>query len=255
MTKIIVVLWIVMLGAVAGGAITYLRLSSTIEELESTVEDQRAELEELSVSVGRMSQVVRQVVTLSALRADDAEGFAEVAERPRPRAAADGDLGAQVDELSNLILPYKDLMDRELKRREQRAAARARADLDDERYSEEEIEEMRELYRGGRGGWGSEERRDNLKELVEKYPESSMTGCALLQLARVASDEEAESYYLQAIQGHSDSYCRSTQVGAIGRDRLADYYEKIGQDGKAKKLRFEIKREFPGAVDHHGDPL
>ncbi|MBW2278678.1 MAG: hypothetical protein JRF63_14400 [Deltaproteobacteria bacterium] len=254
MNKIIVVLWVALMGTVAGGVITYVKLSGTIDELETTAEDQRTELAELSDAVGRMSQVVRQVVTLSSLRADEDTPLEQV-ERPRVRAT-DGSLEAQVDELNDLISPYKELMDRELRRKEQRAAARARADLDKERFGEEELDEINELYRGGRGRWGSEERRENLEELVEKYPEASMAGCALIQLAYGIPAEEAESYYLKAIQGHGDSYCfGGTQVGAIARDRLADHYEKTDQNAKAQGLRAEIKSEFPGAVDHHGDPL
>jgi len=256
MTKIVVVMWIALLGTAAGGVITYVRMSGAIEELEGTVERQRTELGELSDAVGRMSQMVRQVVTLSSMRGDDDAGL-DPRERPRVRSnAPEGSVEAQIDELNDLILPYKDMMDQELRRKELRAAARERMEADRERYSEEELEEMRELYRGGRGRRDDPERRQNLEQLVQKYPESSMTGCALLQLARGADPQEAESYYLKAIQGHSDSYCHGGMpVGAMARDRLAEYYEENGQGAKAVRLRGEIKRDFPGAADHHGDPF
>jgi hypothetical protein len=255
MAKFVVILWVALMGAVAGGVIVYMRVSSSIEELEETAEQQRAEIAELNSAVGRMTQVVRQVVTVSSMRSDEDSPFEEV-ERPRRRArSGDGSVEDQVDELSEMIQPYRELMEHELQRKKQRDAARAQRDADEERFSEEELEEINELYRGGRGRRGSPERRENLEQLVEKYPEASMAGCALVQLAHGTSPEEAESYYLKAIRGYGDSYCYGgSLVGAMARDRLADHYEKIGQDGKAKQLRAEIKTEYPGAVDHHGDP-
>jgi hypothetical protein len=254
MSKLIVILWVAFTGAVASGVITFVKLSGAVDDLERSIEEQDARLDELSDAVGRMTHVVRQVATVSSMRADD-DSMLEPIQRPRARAQ-DGSLEAQVDELSELILPYKDLMDRELRRRDMRAAARERMEADRERYSEEELDEMRELYRGSRGSRGDPERRENLEELVEKYPDSSVAGCALYQLGRGAEGAQAESYYLRAIQGHSDSYCHGgTQVGALARDRLADWYEENGQEAKAKRLRIEIKREYPGALDHRGNPL
>ena len=256
MIRLVVILSIALAGVAGAGVITHFKMSGEVEELDSTIRQQQADLDKLSETVKQMSQVVRQVIAINSMRNGDEDMFEDTKPLPDRQRAGDGSLEEQVDDLTDLIRPYRELMDQQMRRREMRAAARKRSDADKERYSQEELDEMRELYRGSRGRWGSPEHRNNLEQLVEKYPESSMAGCAVLQMARGVSGEQAADFYLKAIDSYSDSYCfGGTQVGAIARDRLADHYEKTGQAGEAKNLRNDLKDKFPGAVDHRGDPL
>jgi len=246
MSKAVVVLWISLVAVAAGGVISVVRLQSTIAELEGTAAEQRVEQAELADAVERMTQLVRRLMTISAMRADEEQPLAGE-DRSRSRRDPPGSLEEQVDDLSGMILPYREMMDQALRRKELREAAHAAAEEDRERYSREELAEIRELYRGGgRGSRGDPKRRQNLETLVEKYPESSVAGCATLQLARGVPAEQAEGYYRKAIQQYSDSYCHGgIQVGALARDRLADSYEENDQSDKAERLRAEIEREYP----------
>jgi hypothetical protein len=200
-----------------------------------------------------MSRTIKQVATLSSLRDGDRRPR-EAAVRPRAiarnRDAADEETAFEDGDRRP---PLRELLERRIGRRENRVAAREKMADDRERYSEEELEELRDLYRGEEGEWDTPERRERLEELVEKYPEASMTGCALVQLAHDAPPGEAAGYLKQAIDDHSDSYCfAGLPVGAIARDQLAEHFEQTGQPAKAKHLRMEIKRDYPGAMKPSG---
>jgi hypothetical protein len=68
MTKLVVILSIAFAGAAAAGVITHFKMSRAVEELDSTIRQQRADLDTLSETVKQMSQVVRQVIAINSMR-------------------------------------------------------------------------------------------------------------------------------------------------------------------------------------------
>jgi hypothetical protein len=251
--KAVAILWVAFAAALAAGTIAAVSLSSSIADVRRAIDDQGARIDEVSLAATRLSQTLRQVATLSSLRAQDEQPAGDTG-RVRGHGKP-GSLEQQVDELSDRILPYRELMDQELRARELREAARRRIEADRERYSEEELADMRRLYRSGRGRGDDAERRQNLEELIDKYPDSNLAGGAALRLAHGVPGPVAERWYLTAIDKYGDCYTHNgAQVGALARQGLADYYEENGQASQAKALRDELQQDYPDAVDHHGGP-
>ena len=111
-------------------------------------------IDDLSTSVERMAQKMRQMVTIGSQRAPDPVRVKEAGASGNDNSVAD--LEAQVDDLSNLILPYKELMEKQLRLKTLREQARDRM-LEDERlYSEKELKEIKKLYH--QGEWESDEK-------------------------------------------------------------------------------------------------
>ena len=250
MTKAIVVLALGLVAVAITGVITVSRLDDAIDELESMAAQRSAEQAELADAVERMTGLMRRVMTINAMRGDEEQEIV-ADDRRSPGDAPAGGLEEQVDELDAMIRPYREVLDQALRRQERRAAAQEQAEEDRERYSAEERAEIRQLYRGGRGRRDDEERRANLEKLVEKYPESSVAGCATLRLARGAPNDQPESYYRKAIEQYGDSFCYGgMQVGALARERLAAHYEESGEAERAEQLRAELERDYPYWADH-----
>lgn len=136
-----------------------------------------------------------------------------------------------------------------------RAQARARMLQDAARFSEEQLGEIEELY-GTRGSFTVDPRRAALRQVVERFPGSNRAGCALLYLARAAEGDEQEALLRQAIDRYGASwYGDGTQVGAYARTLLALRLARVGRMEEARRLAQEVVTEFPGAVDHTGQPL
>lgn len=127
-------------------------------------------------------------------------------------------------------------------------------------YSEDQLRDIEARYR-------SSHQRDypmflrpdaapTLRELVAAYPKSNRSGCAVLDLAHLASGKTRVHYLREAIANHSEAWCESgVQVGALARARLAIHYAGLEQFEEAERLAKELVTLFPGAIDESGAPL
>jgi hypothetical protein len=95
-----------------------------------------------------------------------------------------------------------------------------------------------------------------LRELVATYLKSNRAGCAVLDLAHLASGKLREQYLREAIANHNDAWCESgVQVGALARAHLAVGYAHLGVLSEAERLAKELVTMFPDAIDESGAPL
>jgi hypothetical protein len=142
--------------------------------------------------------------------------------------------------------------------------AKAKEQIEQERtlYSESELQDIEARYRAAHRDdfpmfmFLRREAAPILLQLIADYPKSNRSGCAVLDLARLASGEEREHYLRQAIRNHSDAWCESgVQVGALARARLAVYYAGHGKIDEAEHLAEELVTAFPGAIDESGASL
>ena len=139
---------------------------------------------------------------------------------------------------------------------EQRMKARQRMRKDSSIYSREQLREIEGLYQVANRKWRSQEGKDSLKKLIQKFDKANRTGCTLLYLGQMSKGEEKEEYLQKAINDFSDCYYGDgVQVGAYARYHLAYYYRKNGQEKKAKELFKEISNKYPDAINHKGQLL
>lgn len=135
----------------------------------------------------------------------------------------------------------------------QRKKARERMRKDAAVYTRDQLREIESLYQVANRKWGSQEGKDSLEQLVEKFDKANRTGCALLYLGQMSKGKEKEQYLQQAIIGFSDCYYGDgVQVGAYARYQLANYYKQTGQDKAAADMLKDLSRKFPDAIDHKG---
>ncbi len=144
---------------------------------------------------------------------------------------------------------------------QQQAKARERMRRDAETFSPQELREIETLYQVANKKWRSEEARESLKTLVEKYKKANRTGCAILYLGQMSRGDDRIAYFKQAIADHGDCfYGDGVQVGALARVFLGQAYldnAKADQENadKAKVLFDEIRKDYADAVDHRGNLL
>ena len=144
----------------------------------------------------------------------------------------------------------------ELTVNEQRLKASQRMRKDSSIYSREQLREIETLYQVANRKWRSQEGKDSLKQLIEKFDKANRTGCALLYLGQMSSGEEREEYLRKAIKNFSDCYYGDgVQVGAYARYYLAYYYKETSQEKRAKELFKEITSKYPDAINHKGQLL
>ncbi len=177
-----------------------------------------------------------------------------------PAFAQDGDrvadLEKRVRDLEERISRIEKTVQPSDKAMAQQAKARQRMQKDSTVYSAEELREIESLYQVANKGWRSQEGKDSLKKLVEKYGYANRTGCAILYLGQMSEGKEREEYLKRAVDTFSDCYYGDgVQVGAYARFYLAIYYGENGQEDKARKLFKEIREKYPDAVDHKGRAL
>ena len=135
----------------------------------------------------------------------------------------------------------------------QRMKAKERMRKDSAVYSHDQLREIESLYQVANRKWRSQEGKDSLKQLIEKFDKANRTGCALLYLGQMSKGKEKENYLRKAIDGFSDCYYGDgVQVGPYARYHLAYYYKATGQDGRAEELFKEITTKYPDAIDHKG---
>ena len=138
-------------------------------------------------------------------------------------------------ELEELILPMKNDLIAKAQKAEGRRKFNQRYQQDLEKYTQEQMGELEELYQVANKNWGSDEAKKNLKTILEKFPGTNRTGCGLLYLGQISEGEEQEKYLKIAIQDYSDCfYGDGVQVGAYARYYLAYYYKEQGQTKKRK---------------------
>lgn len=139
---------------------------------------------------------------------------------------------------------------------QQRTKAKERMRKDSEIYSRDELKEIESLYQVANKQWKSQEGKDSLKVLIEKYDKANRTGCALLYLGQMSKGKEREEYLKQAIDNFSDCfYGNGVQVGAYARYFLGYHYKESGEQDKADKLFAELEQQYPDAIDHKGNLL
>ncbi len=132
----------------------------------------------------------------------------------------------------------------------------ARMKKDRQTYTAEQIAEIERVYQVADQKPRSEEARDGLKKLAEKYGKANRAGCGLLYLARWSEGKEREGRLRAAIANHSDCmYGDGVEVGAYARYYLAKYYQGTGKTEEAQRLYQEIRDNYPNAVTHGGEPL
>jgi len=86
---------------------------------------------------------------------------------------------------------------------------------DRKNYSTEQLREIENLYQVANKLWKTPEAKTSLKVLIEKYPKSNRTGCAVQYMGQMSSGEEKEKYLKLAIKDFSDCYYgNGVQVGA-----------------------------------------
>ena len=93
-------------------------------------------------------------------------------------------------------------------------------------------------------------------KLVDKYDKANRTGCAILYLGQMTSGEEKAEHLKTAIEQFSDCfYGNGVQVGAYARFLLGHLYLDTDKPEQAKELFDQIKKDYPAAIDHRGNPL
>jgi hypothetical protein len=141
-----------------------------------------------------------------------------------------------------------------------RAKAKEQIQQDRLLYSESQIQDLEARYQSAhQDAFPMFLRRDAapiLIELIATYPKSNRSGCAALQLARLAPGKERERFLKEAIANHGGAWCESgVQVGALARALLAVQYAGSGKFDDAERLAKELLTLFPGAIDESGAPL
>lgn len=163
------------------------------------------------------------------------------------------ELEERVLKLETSTAPVAAKAEAEKKADQQRALARERMRKDSETYSREELQEIESLYQVANQKWQTQEGKDSLKKLIDKFDKANRTGCALLYLGQMSKEKEREDYLQKAITGFGDCfYGDGVQVGAYARLYLAYYYKENGQKEKAEELFKEITSKYPDAIDHKG---
>jgi len=163
------------------------------------------------------------------------------------------ELEERVAELESSTAPSVAKVQAEQRVNGQRMKARQRMRKDSSIYSREQSREIEALYQVANRKWRSQEGKDSLKQLIEKFDKANRTGCALLYLGQMSQGKEREEYLQKAIDGFSDCYYGDgVQVGAYARYYLGYYYKKSGQEKKAEELFKEIKSKYPDAINHKG---
>ncbi len=95
-----------------------------------------------------------------------------------------------------------------------------------------------------------------LREIVTRYPKSNRAGCALIELAQLATGTTREAYLKQAMAEHPDSWFENgVQVAPLAQARLAIHYAGLERLEDAERLAADLSARFPQAIDPSGAPL
>jgi TolA-binding protein len=136
------------------------------------------------------------------------------------------------------------------------AKARERMRQDLQKHNRAQLGEAEQLYQVANKNWRSDEAKQSLQQMVEKFPDVNRTGCAVLYLGQMSEGEERERLLKDAAEKYGDCYYgNGVQVGAYARFLLAHYYRETGKADEAKQLFDEIRTKYPDAIDHRGRSL
>lgn len=196
---------------------------------------------------------LRGVTVLLALAAGT--GLSKLHAQDDPAALRDriATLEKRISDLENKEFSEKK---RERLREENRNNARKRAAEDQRHYKPEELEEIETLYQVANRQWRSDEARESLKKLLEKYDRANRTGCATLYMGQMSEGKERIEYLTRSVEKFSDCYYfNGCQVGGYGRYVLALTLWESGEKDKALALLDELKKKFKDAIDHKGRPM
>lgn len=166
------------------------------------------------------------------------------------------ELEKQIQEMSRLLEPLKVQKAADERRKVLREKFEQAMAADQAKYSKDQLREAEQLYQVANQKWGSPEAEVSLKTLIQKYPDINRTGCAVLYVAQKSKGEARASYFRECIEKYNDCfYGDGVQVGVYARFLWALDYRSEGDTGKADALIEEIRRKYPLAVDHSGNPL
>jgi hypothetical protein len=142
---------------------------------------------------------------------------------------------------------------RERAMEDNRKKAREAWQKDERQFKADELSAMEQLYQKANENPRTPEAQEMLKELIKKYPKSNRAGCAALYIGQFSRDAGESGKYLElAIKDYSDCYyLNGTSVGGWARMLMA------GRENgaKAKKLKEEIRKDYPDATNHSGELL
>lgn len=133
----------------------------------------------------------------------------------------------------------------------------AAMDRDGQRYSQQEMKRIEELYRRGNAEVDTAEGRASLARLVKDHPESNRGGCAASNLGAYYLNngdlEEATSYYQGIIDLSSNAVFESGEkVLPKALYNLGVVFEKQGEDEAAAALWKKLADEFTDDLDVAG---
>jgi TolA-binding protein len=182
---------------------------------------------------------------------------AEQAELEKLKAKV-AELEKRVSELEKLTLPLVEQQHKKQFEIENRKKLSARVMQDRKKYTQEQTREIETLYQVANRNWRNPSARDKVKEsldtLITKYPDANRSGCAMLYLAQLSKNKaDAVKILNEIITKYSNCwYGDGVQAGAYARFMLGCYYLQEGNKTEAEKYFNEIRKDYPGAVDHRG---
>ncbi|MEE9368534.1 MAG: hypothetical protein V3V05_06675 [Pontiella sp.] len=195
---------------------------------------------------GRPSILLAAVVMLTAtLQADDSILLQRVIELENRVTELETKLAPVLEEerVKTIVVRQKEL-------------ARERMLLDAEFHSRLDLNVIEKAYHTVNQDWKTEEAKNAINFLIEKFPRANRTGCAVLSLAQATEGTEQLDYLKQAAGKYSGCFfANGVQVGPYARLYLGMRYKREGKDDDAEKLFEELRTIYPYAVDHKGQLL
>lgn len=138
---------------------------------------------------------------------------------------------------------------------ELRNQARIRAQQDMKTFTREQLAQIEALYQAVGKKEGDEQKAVALI-LQEKYPKANRTGCIMLYLAQITQGEAQIELLKQVIRDYSDCfYFDGAQVGPLARFYLGKILERDGKKEEAQACLDELRKLYPNAIGHNGEPL
>ena len=131
----------------------------------------------------------------------------------------------------------------------QRVKAKQRIEKDREVYSDAERAKIEKLYQQ----FTNTLDLAIVQTLIDKYPRSNRTGCAVLAAADKKSGPTRENLLKTTVEKFSDCYYEDgTCVGVLARFLLANRYNGTNRTAEARKLLREVVEKYPDAIFHGG---
>ncbi|MBX7071502.1 MAG: hypothetical protein K1X71_00030 [Pirellulales bacterium] len=199
-----------------------------------------------------ISAAITAAAPTLAVAADDPQ-LAEILQR---LAAIEARLTALEAQSRHVAPPTAATADLDKIQKQQKQAARKRMAADRDNFQPEQLAQAERLYQVANNQPRSNQAKQNLEELLVKFPEMNRTGCGLMYLAQWSSGAERAERLQQAIDLYNGCYYGDgAQVGALARFLLAQHYLEQGDKGKARQLFDDLRQNFATAIDHRGELL